>query len=68
MADIIDLANDQAEYLLQMALQRRLTSATTGPSAAFCVDCDDPIPLLRQQKVAGCQTCVPCQGLRERMR
>ena len=65
MADQIDMANEQAEYHLQVALQRRVHQVFK-PSAEFCVDCDDAIPLQRQQAVLGCQTCISCQDLRER--
>lgn len=68
MADEIDRANDQAQYLLDVALQRRRLVPSSRASAEFCADCDDPIPLLRQQTIAGCQTCVDCQGLREARR
>ncbi|MBW8356688.1 transcriptional regulator [Pseudomonas protegens] len=68
MADVIDIANDQADYFLQVALDRRQRQATTAASAEFCEDCDDPIPLPRQQMVRGCQTCVSCQELREARR
>lgn len=67
MADIADLANEQADYFLQMSLQRQ-QRVVSKPSAQFCDDCDVPIPLLRQQSVAGCETCVSCQELRERRR
>lgn len=63
--DDIDRANDQAQYLLDMALQRARRVASNRPSAEFCEDCDDPIPLLRQQTIQGCATCVSCQELRE---
>jgi phage/conjugal plasmid C-4 type zinc finger TraR family protein len=65
MSDIIDVANQQAEYFLQMALASR-PRPTCAVSAQFCEDCDEPIPLLRQQAIQGCVTCVDCQGLRER--
>lgn len=65
MADAADLANDQADYFLQLSLQRQLRS-NAKPSAQICEDCDEPIPALRQQLVAGCETCVSCQELRER--
>ncbi|WP_338806876.1 TraR/DksA C4-type zinc finger protein [Pseudomonas chlororaphis] len=68
MADDIDRANEQADYLLQVALERRQRPATGVASAEWCVDCDEPIPLLRRQTIEGCQTCVSCQGLRERRR
>lgn len=67
MADVIDVANDQADYHLQVALQRR-PRPVTKPSAQFCEDCDEPIPVKRQQLVAGCETCTSCQELRERRR
>ena len=68
MADIVDLANDYAEECLQRALEQRRIAATNAVSAEFCVDCDEPIPELRQQKAIGCETCIDCQALRERRR
>lgn len=68
MADDIDRANDQAQYLLDIALHRSRRTPSNCVSAQFCEDCDEPIPLLRQQTIQGCQTCVSCQGLRERRR
>ncbi|WP_095080310.1 TraR/DksA C4-type zinc finger protein [Pseudomonas sp. Irchel s3h17] len=68
MADEIDRANDQAQYLLDVALHRSRRVPSSRVSAQFCEDCDDPIPLLRQQTIAGCETCVHCQGLREARR
>ncbi|MDN7142712.1 TraR/DksA C4-type zinc finger protein [Pseudomonas sp. JQ170] len=67
LPDPLDVASEQAEYFLQMALQRH-TQKPSKPSAQFCEDCDDAIPLLRQQLVSGCETCVSCQELRERRR
>lgn len=67
MADVIDVANDQADYHLQVALQRR-ARPVAKPSAQFCEDCGEPIPMVRQQLVQGCNTCVSCQELRERRR
>jgi phage/conjugal plasmid C-4 type zinc finger TraR family protein len=66
MVDNVDIANDQAEYLLQVALDRR--QRPSHVSAQFCEDCGEPIPLLRQQASQGCATCVDCQGLREMRR
>ncbi|WP_237882088.1 TraR/DksA C4-type zinc finger protein [Pseudomonas sp. PGPR40] len=68
MADDIDRANDQAQYLLDVALQRSRRAPSSRISAQFCADCDEAIPLLRQQTIVGCQTCVDCQGLREARR
>jgi len=65
MADIVDLGNEQAEYLLELALAQRAAAQPRGPSATHCEDCDEPIPALRREKVAGCTTCVECQRVRE---
>lgn len=67
MADAVDFANDHAEYFLQLSLQR-LARLPEKPSAQFCEDCDEAIPLARQQSVAGCETCIDCQSIRERRR
>lgn len=63
--DDIDRANDQAQYLLDMALQRTRQAPSNRVSERWCVDCDVWIPLLRQRAIEGCQTCVDCQELRE---
>ena len=68
MADDIDRANDQAQYLLDVALHRNRRVASSRVSAQFCEDCGEPIPLLRQQASEGCETCVHCQELREARR
>ena len=68
MADIVDLANDYADECLQRALEQRRLVAINAVSAEICVDCDAPIPFLRQEKAVGCETCVDCQALRERRR
>lgn len=65
MADEIDRANDQAQYLLDVALQRIRRVPSNHVSAQFCADCEEPIPLRRQQMIEGCQTCVDCQQVRE---
>ncbi|MGH8435874.1 MAG: TraR/DksA C4-type zinc finger protein [Pseudomonas sp.] len=67
MSDVVDTANEHADYLLQMSLQRhQRRTVGQATSAEFCADCDEAIPPLRREKVQGCQTCVDCQQLRER--
>jgi len=66
MADVIDMANDQADYLLQVALGRRQQVAASAVSALDCVGCGGPIPEPRRLAVVGCETCIDCQTLRER--
>lgn len=67
MADICDHGSEQAEYLLQVAIERHQKRAALGQgdSAEHCMDCGDDIPALRREKVRGVQTCVDCQRLRE---
>ncbi|WP_310171200.1 TraR/DksA C4-type zinc finger protein [Pseudomonas extremaustralis] len=67
MSDDIDIANEAAERFRLHALACR-PRPTCSVSAQFCEDCGEPIPLLRQQTIQGCATCVSCQGLRERRR
>jgi len=65
--DPLDMATEQAERFLQAALDRHARRPVRA-SAQFCDDCDEAIPLLRQQLVQGCETCTSCQELRERRR
>ncbi|WP_095096631.1 TraR/DksA C4-type zinc finger protein [Pseudomonas sp. Irchel 3A5] len=68
MADVIDIANDQADYFLQVALDRRKRSLVATVSAEDCEDCGEPIPEPRRVAVLGCGTCIDCQAIRERRR
>lgn len=38
----------------------------TGHSAEICQECEDPIPLERQQKAPGCTLCIVCQREQDR--
>jgi phage/conjugal plasmid C-4 type zinc finger TraR family protein len=67
MADVADIANDQAQYLLDASL-RLHASKPSRVSAEFCEDCGEPIPAPRRNAVRGCDTCIDCQSLRERRR
>jgi len=67
MSDLIDTANDHAEYLLQVSLARhQRRTAGHATSAEFCDSCGIDIPEARRVAVPGCQTCIDCQQLRER--
>lgn len=63
MADIVDIANDHTEWLLQASFQRR--QVQTGPGAEECEFCGIEIPEVRRRLVPGCTLCVDCQDLRE---
>lgn len=62
MTDIIDKAQHQTELILAQHIKQARITQTSLPSATHCIDCNEPIPLLRQQKVVGCQRCVACQS------
>jgi len=67
MADWADIASDRTEFHLGLTLQQRALRPVR-PSAQFCDDCGDPIPLDRQVAAPGCDACIDCQQLRERRR
>lgn len=57
-----DDAATHAQILNENAIHAVLAQARyVGPSAEFCQECDDPIPVARQKAVPGCQYCVECQ-------
>jgi phage/conjugal plasmid C-4 type zinc finger TraR family protein len=67
MADVIDTANDHADYLLQVSIaQHQRRTAGHAASAEWCGSCGVDIPEARRAAVLGCQTCIDCQQLRER--
>lgn len=66
MADFADIGSERTEQLLEEALARHQRSAAAPAiSATWCEDCGEAIPLLRREKVPGCQTCIDCQRIRE---
>lgn len=67
MSDVIDDANEHAEYLLQQALvQHQRRAGSQAASAEWCEGCGEAIPEARRLAVPGCQCCIDCQQLRER--
>jgi phage/conjugal plasmid C-4 type zinc finger TraR family protein len=64
VSDIIDLANEAAEFNLQRALADRLKSAR-GVSAKWCAECDMAIPEARRQALPGVQLCIDCARAQE---
>lgn len=66
MADFADLGSALSELQLAEALARQQRAAALpATSAIWCEDCGEAIPLLRREKLPGCQTCIDCQRLRE---
>jgi phage/conjugal plasmid C-4 type zinc finger TraR family protein len=62
MADIIDMAQDRAEELLQDAVGNiRAEVRRPGVVDGFCEDCDCLIPEKRLKAAPWAKRCVACQ-------
>lgn len=59
MADDVDIANDLTENEVSRALSKIRESASQNATGSkYCIECDDLIPLERQNM--GYKLCVPC--------
>lgn len=69
-ADIIDEATEVAQRMIDEQLQLHAQKQARLPtiSRTSCIDCDEPIPEMRQLAVKGCQRCIECQQLVENTR
>ncbi|OPH35192.1 TraR/DksA C4-type zinc finger protein [Moraxella atlantae] len=65
MPDIIDQANTIVEQTITHSLAR--APKFDAPSAAYCIDCDEPIPTVRQ-RLGGVMRCIDCQNHIERFK
>ena len=64
-----DAVNDQIDVSTREAIERmRLRNArpVDADSAAFCDECDEPIPEARRAAIPGVRLCVDCQSARDR--
>ncbi len=57
---------DQIDSTINDAVDRARMNRLKGPSAAFCQECDEPIPPARREAVPGVQLCISCQSARDR--
>ena len=58
--------NEQIEASIQDELARlKARRGPQGESAAFCVDCEEPIPEKRRQALPGVKLCTDCQQERD---
>lgn len=64
MSDIVDIAVELQATLNSTAIKNR--KKETRPSAMYCKDCGDEIPLQRRLAVFGVQRCIHCQTEYER--
>ncbi|QFU07977.1 hypothetical protein PARPLA_02497 [Rhodobacteraceae bacterium THAF1] len=51
-----------SDELARLKASRRVSDL---PSAAFCAECDEPIPERRREALPGVQLCVECQSGRD---
>lgn len=65
MADWVDEAQAVGAMLLAIALEGR-QRGETGPGAADCADCGEPIPEARRQAMPAATCCTFCQQEREK--
>ena len=54
--------NEQIESTVNDAMERVRNQLPKGDSAAFCDECDAPIPEARRKAVPGVRHCVTCQA------
>lgn len=67
--DFIDNTVEREQMILNAQIRTTLDKnkmIRDAPSSPFCHYCDEPIPLARQQAIAGCMCCVDCQELIEK--
>lgn len=62
--DSIDIANEHAERMLELNLQKVLNKAVL-PAAHTCDTCGVEIPEERRKAVPGVQLCVDCKSIEE---
>ncbi len=56
---------DQIDDTVKDAVEAARARLAKGPSAEFCDDCGEAIPLRRRAPLAGVRTCVACQTARD---
>lgn len=66
MADLVDRAQAHEERLRQAALTKIRGKGAKVLGREECAECGAPIPPARRAAVPDAETCVDCQGWRER--
>jgi len=67
-AEIAQINNLQRNSIAVNELRSQLEKQRSRPSAEFCEECGEDIPLARQQAVPGVQFCIYCQTKLERFK
>ena len=63
MADEADIAQDYIDRTVSESVRRARQQG--GPSRTHCLDCEEPIPEMRQ-RIGGVTRCIDCAELAER--
>jgi len=75
MSDIIDRANELAEWHRALALEKALKKRPAfsavfeeidGVQVQLCAECDEPIPTRRIEALPNAVLCIDCQALWEK--
>lgn len=53
---------DQIDASVEDAVKQARSNINSGESAAFCEECDSPIPEPRREAIPGVQLCISCQS------
>lgn len=53
---------DQIDASVEDAVAEARSRISTGESAEFCEECDNPIPEARRKAIPGVRLCVNCQA------
>ncbi|MDN6318148.1 MAG: DksA/TraR family C4-type zinc finger protein [Marinobacter sp.] len=53
---------DQIDASVEDAVAEARSRLSTGESAEFCEECDNPIPEARRKAIPGVRLCVNCQA------
>lgn len=69
MPDFTDRVQDAAEQFNRQALTDQLhKTSAVRESRTHCLDCEEPIPQARREKMPGCLRCVDCEAMHENWR
>lgn len=65
MAELIDEANERAEFNISIAIANARINHD-AVSATHCKACGEPIPEKRRVAVPGCTMCIECQNFTDK--
>jgi len=68
MSDVVDRANDEAEFFRERALADQAARVRASEASSLCADCGERIPEERRLAVPGASRCFECQEWIERKR